>query len=161
MPHTDARLRLPIFHSRWLLFLVGLTCLMPASCGTKGQKPVFPVQGEVFVQSQPADGALIIFRPAGGEPNLDEWTHGFPRGTVGPDGTYRMSTYGNQDGAPAGEYIVQIRWDAPPTATEDEPSEEEQPPPDRLGGRYMNPSSSTLRATVETKPNVIPRFDLK
>jgi hypothetical protein len=118
----------------------------------------YPVSGQLFVANQPASGARIYFQPIqGGEP--EGWTGGYPRATVAADGSFQATTYEAQDGAPAGEYVLLVEW-RELAAEGDEPAEEGRPA-DRLGGRYMDAASSSLRATVKTEPTNLPRIDLR
>ena len=71
-----------------------------------------------------------------------------PRANVAADGTFTLSTYGENDGAPAGDYIVAISWENTDTNE------------DRLRGRYSGPTSR-LRAKVAEGNNELPPFDLK
>lgn len=145
--------------------LLGLLCASAAfvSCGEriKNKKPTFPVTGKVLVQSRPAAGAMLIFRPAAGSTEPEEWIMGFPRARVKEDGTFAVATYGVEDGAPAGDYIVLANWPRTPEGDETAGSSGGQAQPnDRLEDRYMDPATSTLRAKVEAKPNNLPPFKL-
>src|SRR5205809_954396 len=84
--------------------------------------------------TKPAEGALVILRPQQ-DANPDDWSAGFPRANVGADGKFEVGTYGDNDGAPAGDYIVLVSWIAP------NPQNEEASGPDRLGGRYSDPAT--------------------
>src|SRR5262245_2780792 len=119
-----------------------------AGCSGKDprQKVCYPAEGQVLVKSQPAVGAIVAFQPAGGA-NPEEWYAGYPQATVGPDGTFHVLTYGTQDGAPAGEYVVTIVWPG-----ERDPKDEEASPPDKLNGQYADPKKSPLKAKVENGP---------
>jgi hypothetical protein len=103
------------------------------------------VQGQLLVKGQPAAGALVILQPQGGG-NPQEWAAGFPRAQVAADGSFDVETYGEKDGAPAGDYVVLVSW------TSVDPQNEEASTPDRLGGRYSDASTSPLRAKVESRP---------
>ena len=111
-------------------------------------KPVFPVRGQVFVQNKPAVAAFVLFVPVN-EPAEPKDPR--PRAEVGADGSFQLSTYGENDGAPAGEYIVTITWPGNEDANE---------PADKLLGRYSDAATSRLRATVKEAPNEIPAFRL-
>lgn len=137
-----------------MLMVSGLSCGGPK---IKNRKPTFQVSGRVLVQSQPAEGALIIFRPLAGADTPDEWTLGFPRATVKADGSFVLETYGTEDGAPAGDYVVLVNW---PPAPNPERRGEEPTGEDRLGRRYLDPNNSLLRAKVEARQNVLPAFEL-
>jgi hypothetical protein len=132
--------------------LLAASCLLAgvASCGSAASgpgKPVFPVRGQVFVNDQPAAGAFVLFIPVN-EPA--EPADPRPRATVEADGSYSLSTYGENDGAPAGEYFVTVTW--PVDGRDDE---------DRLRGRYREPRRSRLTATVKDGPTEVPAFRLK
>ncbi len=128
-------------------------CLCLAACsGESGlpKKICYPTKGQLFVKSQPAAGALVILRPQD-EANLDEWFAGFPHGQVAADGSFELETYGEKDGAPAGNYVVLVTWPA-----SSEPGNDEAPTVDRLAGRYAEPSTSQFKATVDAAPTTIP-----
>jgi len=122
------------------------------STGGSAKKVCYPVKGELTVAGKPADGATVILQPK--EANRDEWSDGYPRATVGPDGKFQVSTYGENDGAPTGDYVVLVSWEAP------NPTNEETSGPDRLGGRYIDPAKSKLTATVEPRPTELPPIRL-
>lgn len=113
-------------------------------------RPVHPVKGKVTVGGKPATGALISFRAIAGASPYN------PRATVEPDGSYTISTYRQHDGAPAGEYLVTIYW--PVERPKRKVGEDDDPGinlPDRLGGKYSNPETTTLRATVSSGENSV------
>jgi hypothetical protein len=68
-----------------------------------------------------------------------------------------LRSYEPDDGAPAGEFKVTVVWP-------------ESPPPnasgvfevrDRLRGRYANPKTTELTATVEEGGGALPPFELQ
>jgi hypothetical protein len=122
------------------------------SGGAPQKKVCFPVRGELTVAGKPADGAAVILQPK--DANREEWSEGYPRATVGADGKFQVSTYGENDGAPAGDYIILVSWEA------QSPTNEEASGPDRLGGRYIDPTKSKLTATVEPRPTELPPIRL-
>jgi hypothetical protein len=103
----------------------------------------------VLFDGKPAAGATVFFYPV--ETDAEALA---PYGVTDANGSFTLTTYLTFDGAPAGEYVVTVRWPGPPRRGEDEQG------PDRLKGRYDNPKTSKLRATVETKPNDLPPFQL-
>jgi hypothetical protein len=129
-----------------LLALAGLSC-SSAPEAKPGQKPVHPVRGKVLVNNQPAAGAFVLFIPARESPGA---TDPRPRATVEEDGSFAVSTYGDKDGAPAGDYVVTVTWS--PDGRDDE---------DKLGGRYADRERSGLKATVKEGPNELPPFRLR
>jgi hypothetical protein len=136
-----------------ILLLVSAALLVVGCMRGGPQKKVcYPVRGELTVAGKPADGATVILQPK--EANRDEWSDGFPRATVAADGKFQVSTYGENDGAPAGDYIILVSWVVP------NPANEEASGPDRLGGRYIEPDKSKLTATVEPRPTELPPIRL-
>ena len=128
--------------------LLGICC----SKGGTSKKVSYPVKGELTVQGKPAEGATVMFQPR--DANPADWSDGYPRATVGADGKFQVSTYGENDGAPAGEYVILVSWEAP------NPTNEEASGPDRLGGRYVDPAKSKLTAKIEPRPNELPAIRL-
>lgn len=133
-------------------------CLGLASCtGASGRpkKVCYPVKGQLFVKSQPAAGALVIFHPQGGG-SPEEWADGYPRARAAADGTFELETYGEKDGAPAADYVVLVSWSGTPASDQSE----ETVNVDRLGGRYSDPATSSLRAKVNSGPTELPPIRL-
>ena len=71
----------------------------------------YPAEGKVNFLGKPPVGATLVLHPFGeGAANLPR-----PQATVAKDGTFQLTTYENQDGAPAGKYKVAIYWYKPTT----------------------------------------------
>jgi len=119
-----------------------------ASCAKRDSRvPVYPVRGQVLVGDKPARNAFVVFHPEGADgPQALR-----PYGHAAADGSFKLTTFEADDGAPAGEYQVSVVWLAD-VGGED--------PPDQLKGRYRNPSSSRLKATVKEQPNELTPFKL-
>ena len=129
---------------------------LTAGCGGDGRPPTYPAAGKVAVNGQPAAGALVVFHPTAAARVNDPK----PFATVAADGTYTLATFGSADGAPAGEYGVTVVWNVKAKeariALGDGPAVT-----DKLGGRYGDPRSPRLTATVTAAgPNAFD-FDLK
>lgn len=88
---------------------LALVSLLAVGCG--GDKadarrvPVYPVQGTITFRGQPVPGAVVTLHPTAPAEGVPS-----PRAQVGRDGSLRVSTYDGGDGAPAGEYIVTVKW---------------------------------------------------
>lgn len=137
-----------------LLVLAALMAAFPLGCSSGPvRKPVYPTSGSVTVNGKPAVRARVIFHPLG----VDDPQAERPSGEVGEDGKFQLATYSAADGAPAGEYIVTVLWqDAPSGPGGDAET------PDKLGGKYASPKTSSLRAKVAADGrNEIPPFVLK
>jgi hypothetical protein len=137
-----------------LLVLVSFAGLC-TSCGKKsGGKTCFPVKGQVLFKDQPVAGALVVFEPTKPDPNWPSAT-----GTTDEEGRFRLSTYDEEDGAPAGEYNVGIAADR--GGFKRKAPLKKKADPDPLKGRFSNPKTSKIHARVEEKPNDLPPFNLK
>jgi hypothetical protein len=79
--------------------LVALLPFAALSCGDgEDRKPVYPVQGQLVVDGKPARGAYVLFHPVNdADPQATR-----PHGQVSQDGTFLLSTYRVNDGAPSG-----------------------------------------------------------
>jgi hypothetical protein len=128
-------------------------CFLPLACSrsSPGAKvKVCPVRGEVFVDGQPASGAVVHFHPLDKEQGPPAFA------IVQEDGSFQLSTFSNFDGAAPGEYAVTINW-----RDQRQTEEETVIGPDRLGERYSKPDLSKLDAMVVQGENTLDRFDLK
>ena len=65
------------------------------------------------------------------------------------DGSFALSTYTANDGAPAGEYAVTVVWWNPPVDAEGKPG------PNLLPQRYAKPETTPLKAVVKAGPNEV------
>jgi hypothetical protein len=116
------------------------------------------VQGKVIYQGNPVKGAVVAFHPEGGD-----WKSARHTGVTGEDGTFTLTT-GKEDGALAGEYRVTIIWPGERVERKSAVISTEldsSPPPDRLGGRYADAATTSLRATVKCGRNTLDPFELK
>ena len=126
--------------------------LLCAGCGSPSpQKPVFPARGKVLFGGKPITPALVVLHPVGGA-DAER-----PVGRTRQDGSYRLSTYSDTDGAPSGEYAVTVTW-TPAVARRDG---ETEPGRNLLPPRYGKPETSGLRVRIAEGPNDLPTFDLK
>jgi hypothetical protein len=67
--------------------------------------PTLPVEGSVFVGGVPAAGTELTFHPL----DVADLSAGKPRAAVDEQGRFRVGTYGTDDGAPPGHYVVTAR----------------------------------------------------
>ncbi|HTN75911.1 MAG TPA: hypothetical protein VL096_11720 [Pirellulaceae bacterium] len=133
--------------------------LLLVGCGG-GVPRCYPVSGSVTVQGRPAVGAIVILHPEGGSEALQKLR---PYGTVDEFGKFQLNCNAPGDGAPAGNYKVTIVWeaaDADPVAPASTDPEAVVMVPDRLGGKYSKPESTSLRATVDSRATELPPFQL-
>jgi predicted phosphodiesterase len=113
----------------------------------KERKPTFPVKGKVTLDGKPAFGASIVFHLR--MPDTKKLIRA-SEAYIEEDGSYLMTTYGNFDGSPAGEYIVTVETN--PVVLNEAYRKGE---PTKVPTRYSSTSTSELRATVREEVNVI------
>jgi hypothetical protein len=132
-----------------LLFRSLVASLFLLGAGCSGEKPVYPVAGKVLFEGRPAVGAVVKFYSAeAADPKFLA-----PQAVVGDDGTFRLTTYKAEDGAPAGKYAVSVFWAKPSKSGDDY---------DKLliPARYLNAATSGLTAVVEEKATELRPFQL-
>ena len=121
---------------------MALSCLMfTAGCGSNND--LATVTGKVTLDGKPLEGAQVVFAPTGGGTTS--------YGRTDANGEYQMMFTDSERGAWLGENVVRISTED--VGTGDSPAKKEVVP-----GVYN--SRSTLKVTVEKKPNVFD-FDLK
>jgi hypothetical protein len=137
--------------SVWIRGSVLFTALIAlAGCGSGSSlpaKPVHPVRGKLLIAEKPPNGAFIVFIPVNENPDAPDAR---PRATVGENGEFQLSTYGENDGAPVGEYTVAVTWPLDGRDYED-----------KLQGRYRDPGQTKLKAFIKEGQNDLPTFKLK
>ena len=134
---------------------IGIIC----GCSDDGRLETYPVQGQVLINGEPADGCTVRFVPV--DPNLQGEI--LPGGKTDEDGRFQLTTYESDDGAPAGEYDVTLLWAATKwPGRKAQMGADPVPPtgPDLLMGQFGSPQKSTLTATVSEEPNELAPFKL-
>ena len=135
------------------LSALGLALALPACGGNAGQLPVYPVKGQVALNGEPTDGAFLVFHPVAGEATKGDKTTGEPlrpRAQVKSDGSFELTTYQAQDGAPAGEYAVTVEW-----RKLIQNGKDASPGPNVIPSQYSQATSTPIKITVNTSPNAI------
>ena len=81
---------------------LAVIALVTCATGCSGNPaPTYPVRGTVRLDGKPLARGTVLFEPAA--PGPDGKVHS-ARATIGPDGSYRLSTFGEHDGAVAGRH---------------------------------------------------------
>jgi hypothetical protein len=115
------------------MVFVGVACLTGCS---DGRPTTFPAGGRVvFPDGSPLRGGNIEFAPKAGTGKTSA------RAMIEDDGTFRLSTFANGDGALAGDYRVSLI----PARRRGEPGDKAAR---SLSGKYQDANSSDLEATV-------------
>jgi hypothetical protein len=131
------------------LLLAFVLLILPACEAKRYERiPLYPVRGKVLFDGKPAAGAEVRFNPL----RPAEKKEFYPVAKVEADGSFTLTTFENKDGAPPGEYLVTIRWE--------DISSKQDPPPDRLKGRYTDPKKSPWRVQVREEANDLEPFQL-
>jgi hypothetical protein len=132
--------------NRWSCAAVVLCVL--AGCG-KGGLATYPVEGKVtFKDGKPLFGGSVEFQPVGEQKGKIS-----ARGYISPEGTYRMSTFKQHDGAIEGKHRVLVISPLPPG-----PIDPARPPKSFIHARFQSYDTSGLEYTVTPKgPN---KFDI-
>jgi hypothetical protein len=124
-----------------LLVVAGLSGV---SCGASRFKKTYPARGRVLFEGKAPEGARVTFHPLGpSDPRAI-----LPQAQVRADGSFTVSTYNFEDGAPAGEYAVAIF------------QLQGRGPVNLLPARYQDPQTSGLRARVDEPDNELETFHL-
>ncbi len=139
-----------------------LVCVLAAGlagCGGDGRPahaPAVPVSGRVTVNGQPAAGALVVFHATAR--GLEAGPS--PFATTAADGSYRLTFYTADEGAPEGEYAVTVVWNVKAKEAKFAIGDGGGTA-DKLGGRYADLRTPKLTAVVKKgEPNTFD-FDLR
>ena len=94
--------------------------------------------GKLTLDGQAPDGAKLVLHPTNvqGEP-----TGAAPNARVGGDGSFSVSSYSPNDGAPPGEYVVTVEWY--------KVSPEGAPGPNVIPKEYASPKTSPIKVTIK------------
>jgi hypothetical protein len=147
---------------------VALTSCGPSKKPGDTRLPVYPVQGEIYINEKPAAGVQInldadppLQQPAESRGGVS------PRGTTDATGKYIIETYAAGDGAPAAKYNIRLR--AP--LKQGGFSKSDENTVDRLEDEYKDSKKNAQadpQFTFEVKeadpmaePQKIPRISLK
>jgi hypothetical protein len=113
--------------------------------------PVHPVSGLVKFQGQSPEGAFISLVPKTAIEGAPA-----PRASVGKDGSFTVSTFNGEDGAPEGEYTVTIQWYKPVRQGKDLVGG-----PNVLPAKYASAQTSDLTIHVAAGENHLQPIQLR
>ena len=129
-----------------LLALAVLPAL--AGCREDWQAATYPATGRLTINGQPAAGALVQLVAGGAGPDV---RNSRPWGVVAADGTFALSTYEGEAGAPPGDYRLTITWPVDASVLGS---------PDRLKGKYAAAETSPYPVTIRAEATAIPPIEL-
>ncbi len=131
-----------------------------AGCGSSEPRvDTSLVRGQVYVDEQPADGAVLVFHPQSND-GLSQQLR--PRGTADERGRFRLTTYQRDDGAPPGDYRVTVIWRGPPTSNDPEEMHPDvlAAQPNQLDAALADPKSTPITAHISRGNNKLEPFRL-
>lgn len=113
----------------------------------------FPVHGKVMYKGKPAEGFAVAFHPN------TPWdgVQFAPSALTDAKGEFQLHSYGENDGAPIGEYTVTFTW---PKKVPGPDPDEGMETVDQLRGRYNDTRKSKFKATVVEGDNMLEPFEL-
>jgi hypothetical protein len=141
--------------NRCIAVLITAAACVAITSGCGRSNGLYPVTGKVLYNGAPATGATVSFVPKGAAEGQQA---DVPLGVVNEDGTFTLAGP-RGEGAAAGEYVVLIAWKE--GAGKVKGRSPALNAPDRLKGRYLNPSRPLLRATVKPESNDLAPFEVK
>jgi hypothetical protein len=135
------------------LYIAAAAVVILVGCGRgdSSRVPVHPVLGAIQFRGQPIVGAFVALHPNNGVTGVPS-----PRATVGPDGSFALSTYDGNDGAPEGEYILTAQWYKPVKQ-----GNEVVGGPNVLPRRYSSPHTSDVKVLVVAGQNRLKPIQLR
>jgi hypothetical protein len=146
MRHTRPQENLVLI-IRSLLFFAMLAALL-IGCSKSGGLKTAPVAGKVTFKGKPLPNGTVMFVPGEGPAATGE---------IDKDGNYRLSTYGNGDGAVLGSHKVSIT--ALAEIGTGLPEQRNPTPPSLLPAKYLSHETSGLTVEVKDGNNDV-NFDL-
>ncbi|WP_435018903.1 hypothetical protein TA3x_000893 [Tundrisphaera sp. TA3] len=133
----------------WISLSVAALLSVPG-CSQDARTKVYAVQGKVFFKGAPASGGFVVFHPAAAGTDAT-----LPTAPVKSDGSFQLTTYENNDGAPAGEYAVTVQWNRPIVV-----NKELQSGPNVIPAKYSDPAKTPLKVTVAQAANDLKPFEI-
>jgi hypothetical protein len=127
-------------------FVVAAALFLPAfgcSKGDKNRVAVHPVQGTIQYRGQPIEGAFVLLHPTSAIEGVPA-----PRATVAKDGSFAVTTFDGNDGAPEGEYVLTVQWNKPVRQ-----DNEVVGGPNVLPAKYASAKTSDVKIHVATGEN--------
>lgn len=139
--------------NKYLVATVAALSLVGASC-RKNEHGLYPVAGKVLYKGTPAAGAAVFFyrKDKDAHPLREQMV----MGVVRDDGAFELVCGPWGKGAPPGCYDVIVEWRPVVGQRNGNPLRAS----DKLNGRYGDLHHPALQAVVESRPNLLPPFEL-
>ncbi len=131
------------------LILVGLVVIVSGCGGSQDwHAKTFPVSGSITINGQPPENLILLFNSLSGPIDTRE---SVPYAIVDGEGNFSGATYEDNDGLPAGEFAITIRW---PTTLDTMNA------PDRLKEQFSSVDNAVATFTVAPGVNTVPPIHL-
>ncbi len=142
-------------HKLTMLIILSLLAAI-VGCGSSpdpNRLLVFPTKGQIAFKGKSPGGAFVVLHPkAATGPNVVR-----PHAHVHDDGTFSLSTYNTNDGAPAGEYKVTVELHNLIKRSNGDIA----PGPNVLPKQYSRPETSPLIVRIAEGENSLSPIVLK
>jgi hypothetical protein len=144
-----------VFPQQRLLAIAGLAISVSlVGCG-KAKQPwetAHPTTGVLKFEGRPLAGAHITLVPV--DKSIPDTVR--PRAFTESDGSFELSTYGENDGAPEGKYkVIAMRY--PVVGSKENPSNG----PNDLPPKYANPDTTDLVAEVSAPETSLKALEIR
>jgi len=142
------------------LAAVAIASFALAGCGEQADPTrlaVFPAKGQISFKGQVPVGASVVLFPKTASPKGSDAPLVCPRGRVQPDGTFALTSYKADDGAPAGEYAVTLEWHKLGKTPDGQPDLG----PNLLPPQFSRPDKSPLIVKIAAGTNALAPIVLK
>ena len=134
--------------------LLAIGSFAATGCGSSNNAdrlPVFPTSGSVSIDGQAPAGAFVVLHPKSDYRRAPDGELVRPHGTVREDGTFELTSYKTDDGAPVGEYVVTFELRKCHYSGGDA-----GPGPNLIPSKYVKPNTSPVIVTIEAANNGLP-----
>ena len=135
------------------LLFIGVAGLVVQASSSKHHFAVYPADGSLSLDGAPMEGATVILNPVSGSADMKQLQI---RGVVDSEGHFQLSTYGERDGAPAGDFVVTVLWCKSVTI-----DGETSFGPNLAPAAYSSPKTSDLKTTITKGTNHLEPIQLK
>jgi len=135
-----------------LLSVLALVAVTGCSKPKAERLQVFPVSGKFTASGKATPGALVVLHPQ--DAAVPDTVR--PSGVVESDGSFKLTTYDQFDGAPPGNYNVTVQWFK---ATKQ--GGDVLPGPNLLPQAFGDPKTSKLKVEVASAPTDLKPIDIK
>jgi hypothetical protein len=155
--HTSA---IAIATKGYHVIAFGMLLLSAMGCGASQDRdrlPVFPAKGTVKLEGSSPQGALIVLHPKSASSHAHDSTIIRPYGTIRSDGTFELTSYETNDGAPAGEYSVTLEL----RKAIKYPNGSAGPGPNLVPKKYTKSDTSPLLVQIKPGENQLPPIIVK